>query len=133
MSRSRLIAAAVLAVVTLALALAWTPFPRVAASLAVWARTTGAAGAVAYAGIIVAATVLLFPASILTIAVGFAYGPLRGAMVAIPAGLVGMLCAFLLARTTARSWAARRIARVRWFAAVDRAIAHEGFKVVVLL
>jgi uncharacterized membrane protein YdjX (TVP38/TMEM64 family) len=96
-------------------------------------RGAGAAGAVLFAAAYVAATVLLLPGSVLTAGAGFAYGPIWGTLVVSPVSVVAATLAFVLGRTVARGWIARRIAGNPRFAAVDQAIGESGFKIVLLL
>jgi len=76
--------------------------------------------------------VFLVPGSIPTLASGFLFGVLGGSLTAILGSTVGACAAFLVGRTMARGWVARRIARSRRFAAIDRMIGRHGFKVVLL-
>jgi uncharacterized membrane protein YdjX (TVP38/TMEM64 family) len=79
------------------------------------------------------ATVLLMPASVLTLGAGFAWGPVYGSLLVVVASNLGALAAFLLGRTALREQVARRIAGQPRFAAVDAAVAERGFRVVLLL
>lgn len=101
--------------------------------LAERARGTGLAGVALFVIVYVASTVALLPGSILTLAAGFAYGPVWGLAVASPASVTGATCAFLLGRTTLRDWAARQVGESRRARAIDAAVEREGFKLVLLL
>ena len=73
------------------------------------------------------------PALVLTIGAGALFGIVGGSIVvAIGATLTATL-AFLLARTILRKRVERMVARNPKFAAIDRAIAREGAKIVVLV
>jgi uncharacterized membrane protein YdjX (TVP38/TMEM64 family) len=96
-------------------------------------RGTGAVGAVVFSIAYVAATVLFLPGAALTAAAGFVYGPLRGTLLVSPVSVVAAVLAFLLGRTAARGWIARRTAADPRFAAIDEAIGRSGFKIVFLL
>jgi uncharacterized membrane protein YdjX (TVP38/TMEM64 family) len=96
-------------------------------------RGAGAAGVAIFAVVYVAATVLLLPGSLLTAGAGFAYGPVWGTLLASPVSVAAATLAFVLGRTVAREWIARRIAGNPRFAAVDEAIGESGFKIVLLL
>lgn len=102
-------------------------------SVVEWIRAAGAIGVLAYAVIFVAATVLLLPGSILTLAAGFAYGPVWGTLLVSPVSVAAAVVAFLLGRTIARRWIARKVERDPRFASLDRAIGEDGFKIVLLL
>ena len=81
----------------------------------------------------VVSTVAMLPGSVLTLAAGFAYGPLWGVAVASPASVAGATAAFLLGRTLLRGWAERRIRASTQARAIDSAVEREGFKLVLLL
>lgn len=98
-----------------------------------WARAAGPAGAVLYALAYVLATVLFLPGSVLTLGAGFAWGLVGGMAVVVPASVCGAMFAFLLGRTVLREPIARRVERTPRFAAVDRAIGEQGFRLVLLL
>ena len=98
-----------------------------------WTRGAGAIGVATFAGAYVLATILLLPASILTLGAGLAYGPVPGTLLVSPVSVVAATLAFLLGRTSARQWIAERVGRDARFAAIDAAIGREGFKIVLLL
>lgn len=93
----------------------------------------GAAGPLIFIAAYVAATVLLVPGSVLTLAAGFLFGPVLGTAVVSLASTAGAAAAFLVGRYLARPAVARRIAgNARW-AAVDSAVGAQGAKIVLLL
>lgn len=96
-------------------------------------RGTGARGVALFVIIYVVATVAVLPGSLLTIAAGFIYGPLRGLLIVSPTSVVAATAAFLLGRTVFRKWAKKKLARSPKASAVDRAIGRESFKLIVLL
>jgi len=98
-----------------------------------WVRSAGALGVVAFSVIYIAAAVLLLPASVLTLGAGFVYGPIWGTLLVSPVSVAAAVVAFAAARTALRGWVTRRFARGPRFAALDRAIADDGFKIVALL
>ncbi len=98
-----------------------------------WVASLGALGAVVYALVYVAGTVLLVPGTILTAGGGFLYGPLLGVLLVSPASVAGATFSFLLSRSFAREWTQRRVARYPRFDVLDRAIAKQGFKIVLLM
>ena len=98
-----------------------------------WIEGAGLVGAVVYAATYIVATVLVLPASLLTLGAGFAYGPLAGTLLVSPVSVTAATIAFLLGRTVARGWIAARVLRDPRFAAVDAAIEREGLKIVILL
>ncbi len=96
-------------------------------------RGAGLVGAALYVVAYVAATVVLAPASVLTLGAGFAYGPLSGTLLVLLSANLGALAAFLLGRTALRERVAQRVAGNPRFAAVDAAVAEQGFRIVLLL
>jgi uncharacterized membrane protein YdjX (TVP38/TMEM64 family) len=86
-----------------------------------------------FIAVYIVSTVALLPGSLLTLAAGFAYGPLWGLAVASPASVAGATAAFLLGRTLLRERAERVAGRSPRLRAIDAAVAREGFKLVVLL
>jgi uncharacterized membrane protein YdjX (TVP38/TMEM64 family) len=101
--------------------------------LAEYVRGTGALGVVVFITVYMVATVALVPGSLLTLAAGFAYGPVWGLAVASPASVLGATAAFLLGRTVLRDWATRKTSDSPWVRAISRAVGREGFKIVMLL
>ena len=102
-------------------------------ALAERARSTGAAGVAIFVIAYIASTVAFLPGSILTLAAGFAYGPVWGLAIASPASVAGATAAFLLGRTLLRGWAERKIGESARVRAIDAAVARQGFTLVLLL
>jgi len=102
-------------------------------ALVSWAREAGLAGVLVYAAAYVASTVLVLPASVLTLGAGFAWGPLVGVAIVSPVSVLAATAAFVLGRTLLRSRVERRILGDPRFAAIDRAIGDQGLKLVLLL
>ena len=98
-----------------------------------WVRAAGVWGALLFAGIYIAATVMLIPGSILTLGAGFVYGPLWGTLLVSPASVMGAFIAFSLARGRLRSSVEDKVKGNARFQAVDKAIGDQGFKIVTLL
>ena len=101
--------------------------------LAERARSTGGAGVAIFVIAYIVSTVAFLPGSILTLAAGFAYGPVWGLAIASPASVAGATAAFLLGRTVLRGWAERRIGESPRVRAIDAAVARQGFTLVLLL
>ena len=123
-------AAVVAGVVTAALLL---PLAEWTIALATRARNTGAAGIAVFTLAYIVSTVALLPASLLTLAAGFAYGPVQGLLIVSPASVAAATVAFLLGRTSLRGWARRAIEKSPKARALDREVGAEGFKLVLLL
>ncbi len=95
-------------------------------------RQLGVWGPVLLAAIYVPATVLMVPGSWLSLAGGFAFGMPR-AFVAVSAGSVAGAClAFLLSRYLLRGWIERKLSENPRFRELDRAVAEQGFRIVLL-
>lgn len=114
-------------------ALLLLPLDRWLLALVQTMREAGAGGALVYVAAYVAACVLFVPGSVLTLAAGFAYGPVQGTLLVMVASMLGAVAAFVLGRTVLRGRIERRLGGHPRFAAVDRAVAAQGFKVVLLL
>ena len=79
------------------------------------------------------AALALLPGSVLTLAGGALFGLLRGTLYVFAGATLGASGAFLVARYLARGLVERRLRGEARFAAVDRAIARQGRKIVFLL
>jgi uncharacterized membrane protein YdjX (TVP38/TMEM64 family) len=92
----------------------------------------GVWGPVLFVLIYIIAAVLFVPGSALTLGAGALFGlGLGSALVSVGATL-GATAAFLVGRYFARDWVAKKIAGNAGFAAIDRAVAAEGWKIVGL-
>jgi uncharacterized membrane protein YdjX (TVP38/TMEM64 family) len=109
------------------------PAERLVTSLTGRVQELGAWGVVLFGVAYVLAAVLLLPASAFTIAAGALFGLVKGTIIVSISATIGAALGFLLGRYAARERVARRAARSRTFAAIDRAIAIGGWKVVALL
>lgn len=116
------------------LALAWLlPVGQGTTALAERLRGAGPAGVLIFIAVYVAAEVALVPGSLLTMAAGYAYGPVGGLLVASPASVLAATIAFLLGRTVLRQWVRKKIAASPTLRAVDRAIGRSSLKLILLL
>lgn len=97
-----------------------------------WTQGIGPWGQVLFVLIYIAATVLLIPGSALGLGAGAVFGVVRGSLLVSLGSTLGATCAFLLGRHLARGWVARKIEGRASFAAIDRAVAGEGWKIVFL-
>jgi uncharacterized membrane protein YdjX (TVP38/TMEM64 family) len=80
----------------------------------------------------VAACVLMLPGGIITLAAGFLFGVVTGTITVSVGSTLGASTAFLVGRTFARDWVRRKVAGRPKFAAIDRAVGRQGFKIVLL-
>ena len=104
---------------------------RLAEALA-WIDGLGAVGFVVFVVLYVLACVFLIPGSLLTLGAGAIYGVATGTVLVSVASTLGATAAFLVGRYFARDWVGRRVAGNTTFAAIDDAVAREGWKIVGL-
>lgn len=90
-------------------------------------------GPIAFIAVYAVACVAFVPASLLTFGAGALFGLVKGTLFVLIGATLGATAAFLIARYVARDWIAARVQRDVRFAAIDRAIAEQGRKVVFLL
>jgi len=79
------------------------------------------------------ATVAFVPGSLLTLAAGALFGVIHGTAIVFVAASTGAALAFGVSRHLARAAIERRLAGNERFAAVDRAVARNGLKIMLLL
>jgi len=97
-----------------------------------WIEGLGFAGYVIFAVMYALFTVLFLPGFILTVGAGAVFG-LGPAFVAVSIGsTVGACLAFLLGRFFARGMIESKVAGNERFAAIDRAVGKQGWKIVFL-
>ena len=80
----------------------------------------------------VLAAVLFVPGSVLTLGAGAVFGVVRGSIYVSIASTLAAGAAFLLGRYVARDWIAKKIQGNATFDSIDRALADEGWKIVLL-
>ena len=98
-----------------------------------WVDSLGVWGPVAFILGYAVAVVAFVPGSLLTLAAGAIFGVGRGTALVLVAATLGASAAFLISRYLARASIERRLAGNERFAAIDRAIEHQGRKIVLLL
>lgn len=82
--------------------------------------------------IYIVAAALLIPGSALTLGAGAVFGVVRGSVIVSIASTLAATVAFLIGRYLARDAIARKIEGNAKFAAIDAAVANEGWKIVGL-
>lgn len=97
-----------------------------------WVDGLGWAGGFAFMVIYIAATVAFLPGSILTLGAGVVFGVLWGTLYVFVGATLGAIAAFLVGRYLARGWISEKITGNQKFAAIDKAVAEEGFQIVFL-
>lgn len=98
-----------------------------------YARGAGFIGYIVYALVYAFCCVLFIPGSLLTLGAGAIFGVAAGTAVVVAGATLGAGAAFLLGRTVMRKRIAALTAGNERFAALDRAIAAEGAKIVFLV
>ncbi len=116
----------------IAIAAFFLPFRDWFSQLEVYVQGLGPLAPLAVVLVYVAATVLLIPGSALTIAIGTLFGLRTGLLVVFTGANLGALCAFLLARTYLRGRVTQWAESNPRFYALDRAIGHQGFRIIFL-
>lgn len=101
-------------------------------TLLAWVHDQGSTGVLIFGAVYIVATVLFVPGSILTLGAGFIYGVVWGSIYISIASTIGATLAFLVGRYLARDWVAAKVAGNERFAAIDRAVGREGWKIVGL-
>ena len=92
----------------------------------------GPYGPLLYVAAYVLATVFFVPGSALTLFAGVPWGVAGGTLVVSVASTLGAAAAFLVGRYLLRDWVSARIAGQRTFSAIDRVVARQGFRIVLL-
>ena len=98
-----------------------------------WIGGMGVFGGVVFGAAYIVAALLFVPGAALTLAAGLAFGVVWGTVVVSIASTIAAALAFLIARYAARERISRLAHRNERFAAIDRAIGENGWKVVGLL
>jgi len=98
-----------------------------------WVEGLGALAPVVFVGLYLLVTVLMLPASPLSIAAGILFGLVYGVLLVLIGATLGMAAAFLIGRYAAREWVEKKARRFPKFAAIDQAVGEGGWKIVALL
>lgn len=122
-----------LAVLLALLVLGGREFARSLPVFVAWVDGLGALAPIVFVLGYAAAVVGFVPGSILTLAAGLIFGLGSGTAYVFVAAVIGSSLAFWVARSLARQRVERWIADDARFVAIDRAVAHEGRRIVFLL
>ena len=93
----------------------------------------GPLGAAYFAAVYVVAEVLALPAVPLTASAGYLFGAVEGTAIVLFSATIAAGVSFLIGRSLLRSWVERVAGESAQFQAIDRAVASEGFKIILLL
>lgn len=97
-----------------------------------WTRGLGFWGYGVVIAFYVVGCVLFIPGSLVTLATGFLFGVVAGSIVVSIGATLGATAAFLVGRYLARARIEEKVAGNPRFAAIDRAVGNQGFKIVLL-
>ena len=97
-----------------------------------WIESLGYIGGVAFIAIYILSTIAFVPATILTLGAGVVFGVVWGSLYVFVGATLGSIAAFLIGRYLARDWIGKKIEGNQKFVAIDQAVAHSGFKIVLL-
>ncbi|MCL4177301.1 MAG: TVP38/TMEM64 family protein [Verrucomicrobia bacterium] len=103
----------------------------ISAALA-WIEDLGIWGPVFYILLYMLFTVCLVPGSPMTVGGGAAFGVVFGTILGSLAATLGATCAFLISRYCVRGWVERSLRGRPMYAAIDEAVARDGWKIVML-
>lgn len=126
------IAGVVLAIAAFVLAVQKLPIESWLESLNAWVADLGFVGMVIFALVYAAATVLMIPGSLLTLAGGAVFGLVPGFFTVWTGATLGAALAFLVSRFLARKRVEAWIQGKPSFSVIDKAVAKEGWKIVFL-
>lgn len=125
--------ALVAVLIALSGAVAFLPIKDWVKAFSDWVRTLGALGVVVFIGAYALATVLFLPGWIFTVAAGLVYGVAGGTAVALTGAIIGSTLAFLCGRYLVRKRVEAATKGNKKFAAIDKAVGEQGWKIVGLL
>ncbi len=97
-----------------------------------WIESLGYIGGIAFIAIYILSTITFIPATILTLGAGAVFGLVWGSLYVFVGATLGAIAAFIIGRYLIRDWVGQKIAGNQKFAAIDRAVASSGFKIVLL-
>lgn len=98
----------------------------------IWVESLGSWGVAAFIVIYNLATILFIPGTLLTMSGGVLFGVVWGSVYVAIAATLGATWAFLIGRYLCRDVICRMIQGNAKFKAIDKAVAKEGFKIVLL-
>lgn len=102
-------------------------------ALLTWINQQGIWAPIIFIGTYIAATVLMIPGSLLTLGAGVVFGVAWGSLYVSIAATLGASLAFLIGRYLTRDLVEQKLGSNPNFAAVDRAVADRGWKIVLLV
>jgi uncharacterized membrane protein YdjX (TVP38/TMEM64 family) len=98
-----------------------------------WVDGLGFWGPAVFIAGYVVTTIAFIPGAVMTLAAGAVFGLPKATVYVLTGATLGSAVAFLISRHLAREAIAARVAGNARFAAIDRAVGAQGFKMVLLL
>ena len=98
-----------------------------------WVASLGVWGPVVFMGGYVVGVVAFVPGSILTLSAGAIFGIVNGTVIVFVSATIASAVSFLISRHLVRDAVEQKLAGNERFASIDRAIASQGRKIVLLL
>ncbi|HXV61338.1 MAG TPA: TVP38/TMEM64 family protein [Vicinamibacteria bacterium] len=123
---------AILAIVGVVVVVRLLPLSHWLGAFNVWVSGLGVIGMIAFGLMYAVATVLMLPGSLLTLAGGATFGLLPGFVTVLFGATAGAALAFLVSRHLARKRVENWIQKKPSFDAIDKAVAKQGWKIVLL-
>jgi uncharacterized membrane protein YdjX (TVP38/TMEM64 family) len=120
------------AVVALVIGVRYLPLQELLKEALGWVAELGPWGPFIFIAVYVVSTVFFIPGSVLTLGAGAVFGVVWGSVYVSIGSTLGATAAFLVGRYLARDTIARKIEGNERFAAIDKAVATEGWKIVGL-
>jgi uncharacterized membrane protein YdjX (TVP38/TMEM64 family) len=111
----------------------WLPIARWVEGLVEWTRHAGVVGVAAFALVFVAFALAMLPTIELYIAAGLVYGTVWGTVWSSAVTLVSAMLAYVIARTSVRSWIESRLRQHEKLARLDRELGAHSFWIAVLV
>jgi len=101
-------------------------------SMLEWTENLGVWGPVVVALFYIVACVFFIPGSIVTLGAGFLFGTVVGTITVSIGSTMGAAAAFLVGRFLMREMVEKKVKGNPRFAAIDRGVGEQGFKIVLL-
>ena len=98
-----------------------------------WVDGLGFWGPAVFIAGYVVTTIAFIPGAVMTLVAGAVFGLPRATVYVLTGATLGSAVAFLISRHLARDSVAARVAGNARFAAIDRAVGEQGFKMVLLM
>jgi uncharacterized membrane protein YdjX (TVP38/TMEM64 family) len=95
-------------------------------------QQAGWLGLLLFIGLYAAACLCFIPGSILTLAAGAVYGFWEGTLLVLAGNGLGALLSLLITRYLLRDWAKKQFAKNPRMRAIEEAVAHDGWRIVLL-